>query len=81
MEKSTRSILWIWALSTVIGIGAHLLLRQRFGREIAVGIGFFIYAAVAWPGFRILARRNGHGLSPVLYFSASGLAAVAMAMV
>ena len=80
MKTTTRSILWIWALSAVIGIGAHLLLRQRFGREIAVGVGFFIYAAVAWPGFRILARQNGHGLSPLLYFSASGVAAVVMAI-
>ncbi|MGH9459459.1 MAG: hypothetical protein ACRD2J_17630 [Thermoanaerobaculia bacterium] len=73
-----RSILWIWLLSTIVGVGAHLLLRPVIGRDYAFGVGFFIYAAVAWPGFRILAVRNGHALSPVFYFVACGIASLVM---
>ncbi|HEY0788463.1 MAG TPA: hypothetical protein VGE86_07450, partial [Thermoanaerobaculia bacterium] len=73
-------ILLIWLVSAVLGIGAHLLLRPLAGRDVAYGIGFFIYAAAAWPGFRILARRNGHPLPPLLYFLVFGIAAIVLAI-
>lgn len=65
-------------MSLVGATATYLLLRGMLGREVAFGIAFFIYAAIAWPGFRILARLNGHGISPVLYFLAFGIAAIVL---
>lgn len=80
MTPATRNILSIWLLALVAGVTMHLLLRGITSREVAFAGGFFVYAAVAWPGFRILARRNGHALSPVLYFLAFGIASVLLAV-
>lgn len=78
MQPHTRRILWIWLLATIAGVGLHLVLRPYTGRDVAYGLGFFVYAAVAWPGFRILAHRNGHALSPVVYFLSFGIASLVL---
>lgn len=79
MRPLTGRLLLIWLVSAILGIGAHLLLRPLAGRDVAYGIGFFIYAAAAFPGFRLLARRNGHALPPLLYFLAFGIASILLA--
>ena len=80
MTSLSRKLLLIWLGALVLGVGAHLALRPLAGRDVAYGIGFFVYAAAAWPGFRLLARRNGHALPPLLYFLAFGVASILLAI-
>ena len=81
MDPATREILGIWLIALIAGVAVHLGLRIFTTRDIAFALAFFVYAGVAWPGFRILARRNGHALSPVVYFAAFGIASVALLFV
>ncbi|HSN68216.1 MAG TPA: hypothetical protein VLV48_03165 [Thermoanaerobaculia bacterium] len=80
MAPLSRRLLLIWLVATILGVGTHLALRPVAGRDVAYGIGFFVYAAAAWPGFRLLARHNGHALPPLLYFLAFGIASILLAI-
>lgn len=81
MDRSTRTILWIWLVALVVGGGTYAILRTVTSREIAFALALFLYAAAGWPGFRILAARNGHALSPVVYFLAFGIASLVLLFV
>lgn len=78
MEPAIRRILWIWLVALIAGVAVTLVLRFFMSRDIAFALGFFVYASVAWPGFRILAQRNRHTLSPVVYFLSFGIASVVL---
>lgn len=81
MDPATRKILRIWLVALLAGVAVHLALRIFTTRDFAFALAFFVYAGVAWPGFRILARRNGHALSPVVYFASFGIASVVLMFV